>query len=153
MAMSGGSEQDPKMKSISEVAQETGIAESALRYYDSEFGEFLDLKRDPANRRMFDEDDIRQIMYIRRLLKKDGLSVKQVKDRLAVEKELTSGSMKPADESMMNLFSERIGRIERQQDLLVKAVEATLKEVRHCQRLLDLNLTRMALLFGDPDKK
>lgn len=141
------------MKSISEVAQETGIAESALRYYDSEFGDFLDIKRDSANRRSFDEQDVRQILYIRRLLKKDGLSVKQVKDRLAVERDLTSGSLKPADETMMNLFSERLSRIERQQDLLVKAVESTLKEVRHCQRLLDLNLTRLALIFGDSEKK
>lgn len=141
------------MKSISEVAQESGIAESAIRYYDSEFGDFLDIKRDSANRRSFDEQGIRQILYIRRLLKKDGLSVKQVKDRLAVERDLTSGSLKPADETMMNLFSERLSRIERQQDLLVKAVESTLKEVRHCQRLLDLNLTRLALIFGDSEKK
>lgn len=141
------------MKSISEVAQETSIPESTLRYYDSEFGDFLDIKRDSANRRMFDDIGIRQILYIRRLLKKDGLSVKQVKDRLAVEKDLTSTGAKPIDEGALDAFSDRLARIERQQELLVKAVETTLKEVRHCQRLLDLNLTRLALIFGQTEQK
>ncbi len=141
------------LKPISEVAQETNIPESAIRYYESEFGEFLDIKRDAANRRLFDDKDVRQILYIRRLLKKDGLSVKQVKDRLAVERELTATGARPLDESSMNAFSERLGRIERQQELLVKAVETTLKEVRHCQRLLDMNLTRISLLLGLADKK
>ena len=141
------------LKSISEVAQETSIPESTLRYYDSEFSDFLDIKRDAANRRLFDEKDIRQIMYIRRLLKKDGMSVKQVKDRLAVEKDLTSTGVRPLDETSLNQFSERLRQIERQQDLLVKAVETSLKEVRHIQRLLDLNLTRLALILGQPEEK
>lgn len=145
--MSGENEAPPGRRSISEVAQETGIPESTLRYYDSEFSDFLDIKRDSANRREFDEKDVRQILYIRRLLKKDGLTVKQVKDRLGVEKDILSSGSRPADEAAMNLISERITRIERQQDLLVKAVESILQEVRHSRRLLDLNLTRMSILL------
>lgn len=141
------------MKSISEVAQETSIPEATVRYYDSEFGDFLDIKRDSANRRMFDETAIRQLLYIRRLLKKDGLSVKQVKDRLAVEKDLIAGGGRPMDESAISTLTERLTKIERQQELLVKAVETTLKEVRHSQRLLDMNLTRLALIFGQTEQK
>lgn len=141
------------MKSISEVAQETSIPESTLRYYDSEFSDFLDIKRDSANRRMFDDAGIRQILYIRRLLKKDGLSVKQVRDRLAVEKNLTSTGVKPIDEGAMGAFSDHLARIERRQELLVKVVETALKEVRHCRKLLDLNLTRLALIFGQTEQK
>ncbi|MBI4179468.1 MerR family transcriptional regulator [bacterium] len=150
--MSGESEGVSGLKGISEVAQETGIPESTLRYYDSEFSDSLDIKRDSANRRMFDEKDIRQILYIRRLVKKDGLSVKQVKDRLAMEKDILSGGKGP-DEAAMNLLSERITRIERQQDLLVKAVESILQETRHLRRLLDLNLTRFSMLLGEPKGK
>lgn len=151
--MADESKSSEGMKSISEVAQETGIPEATVRYYDSEFGDFLDIQRDSANRRLFNETAIRQLLYIRRLLKKDGLSVKQVKDRLAVEKDLTSTGARPMDETAMNSFSERLARVERQQELLVKAVETTLKEVRHCQRLLDLNLTRLALIFGQTEQK
>ena len=141
------------LKSISEVAQETSIPESTLRYYDSEFSDSLDIKRDPANRRMFDQNDIRQIMYIRRLLKKDKLTVKQVKDRLAVEKDLLMGPVRQMEDSAMSALTDRLDRIERQQELLVKAVEATLNEVRHSQRLLDLNFTRLSLIIGQPEQK
>lgn len=145
--------QNPELRSISEAAIATGISESTIRYYDSEFGEFLDIKRDSANRRSFNEKDIRQMQYIRKLLKKDGLTIKQVKDRLAIERELSTVGPKVPDNAVIDLISERISRIERQQDLLVKAVETTLKEVRHTQRLLDLNLTRLSLILGSKDKK
>lgn len=141
------------LKSIREVAQETSIPESTLRYYDSEFGDYIDIRRDSADRRIFDEKCVRQILYIRRLLKKDGLSIKQVKDRLEMEKNLTAGGSHPISETALSALGDKISRIERQQDLLVKAVETTLKEVRTCQRLLDLNLTRLSLLFGPPERK
>ncbi len=140
-------------KSISDVAQETQIPETTLRYYDKEFEEYLDIKRDSANRRLFDERAVKQLLYIRRLLQKDGMSLKQVKDRLAVERELTASGARPVDDAAISAIHDRLARIERQQELLVKAVESTLTEVRNSKRLLDLNLTRLSLLFGSADKK
>ena len=140
-------------KSISDVARETQIPETTLRYYDKEFEEYLDIKRDSANRRLFDERAVKQLLYIRRLLQKDGMSLKQVKDRLAVERELTASGARPVDDAAISAIHDRLARIERQQELLVKAVESTLTEVRNSKRLLDLNLTRLSLLFGSADKK
>ncbi|MBQ7196431.1 MAG: MerR family transcriptional regulator [Synergistaceae bacterium] len=63
--------------SIKEMSKMTGLAPSALRYYDKQ-GLLPTLKRDENNVRIFSDDDVRGLRVIS-CLKRSGLSIKDIK--------------------------------------------------------------------------
>lgn len=133
---------------IQDVADKTGLSKATIRFYDSEFGDFLNTRRDPSNKRIFSEDDIKQFTYIRQLLKKDGMSIRQVKERLRVECDLLKdGKSSPTDQKTLVLLQDRLSRVERQQDLLVKGVENMTREIKELRRSLDLNLATLSTIL------
>lgn len=135
--------------SIQDVAEKTGLPKATIRFYDTEFGDFLNTRRDPSNKRIFGENDIKQFTYIRQLLKKDGLSIRQVKERLRVEIDLLKdGKSSTTDQKTLALFQERLSRVERQQDLLVKGVENMTREIKELRRSLDLNLATLSTILN-----
>jgi len=69
--------------SIQEVAQTTGIAPSTIRFYDQQFEEYLRVKRGPGRRRLFSPDTVERLVNLHRLLKEDGLSIRQARQALA----------------------------------------------------------------------
>jgi DNA-binding transcriptional MerR regulator len=76
-------EQETAYLSIQEVAQATGIAPSTIRFYDQQFEEYLRVKRGPGRRRLFSSDTVERLINLHRLLKEDGLSIRQARQTLA----------------------------------------------------------------------
>lgn len=64
--------------SIKEMSEMTGLAPSALRYYDKQ-GLLPSLRRDENNVRIFSDDDLSGLKVIS-CLKRSGLSIKDIKE-------------------------------------------------------------------------
>lgn len=62
---------------INEVAKQTGLKASTIRYYDNE-NLLPSIHRSEAGYRLFDEDDLEALNIIQ-ALKQSGLSIKQIK--------------------------------------------------------------------------
>lgn len=71
-------------KQVAEILQEPT---SRIRYWCDCFDVFLNIQRSGQNRQ-FTEQDIEKLKYIRKLLKKDGLTINQVKEYCS-EKDVT----------------------------------------------------------------
>lgn len=80
--MSGLPDQAQKFLSIKEVAEITALPPATIRYYDQQFEEFLGVQRGAGRRRMFSAGSVERIKQVRRLLKEEGLSIRQARQRL-----------------------------------------------------------------------
>ncbi|MFZ5587416.1 MAG: MerR family transcriptional regulator [Thermodesulfobacteriota bacterium] len=77
-------EADPAgLMTIRQVAQETGLAPSTIRYYDQQFEEFLGVSRGAGRRRLFSPQAVERLLVVQRLLKDEGLSLRQARQSLA----------------------------------------------------------------------
>ena len=77
-------EADPAgLMTIRQVAQQTGLAPSAIRYYDQQFEEFLGVDRGAGRRRLFSPQAVERLLAVQRLLKEEGLSLRQARQALA----------------------------------------------------------------------
>ena len=76
---------EPKYFSTNQVGEILGEAPSTIRYWSDQYEDFLEIKKTgPSGRvRRFTNDDIVKIEYIRKLLKEENLSIKQVKEYLS----------------------------------------------------------------------
>ncbi len=72
---------------IGEASDETGLPESTIRYYDQEFSDYLSIERGKNNQRIFTEENLKDLEYIRYLLKREGLTVAEVREKFAGENE------------------------------------------------------------------
>jgi len=129
-------EQETAYLSIQEVAQATGIAPSTIRFYDQQFEEYLRVKRGPGRRRLFSSDTVERLINLHRLLKEDGLSIRQARQALAGQ---GTGPLGHPD-SAGGLQSE-IKRLDSELTALKQQVQE-LKDIQH--RILSLldGLTR-----------
>jgi DNA-binding transcriptional MerR regulator len=64
---------------MAEAAEQTGLTPGRIRYYDQQFGEYLAIPRGPGGRRHFDRPALDRLATVVRLLKKEGLSIKQAR--------------------------------------------------------------------------
>jgi DNA-binding transcriptional MerR regulator len=80
--MSDAQPSNPKLYGIKEVAQKTGLPASTIRYYDQQFSEFLDVKRGAGRRRLFTDQAVDRLLAVQRMLKEEGLSLRQVRQAL-----------------------------------------------------------------------
>ena len=71
-------------RTIGEVADETGLAQHVLRYWETRFSELRPLQR-AGNRRYYRPDDVALIRRIDRLLNRDGYTIRGVQKLLASE--------------------------------------------------------------------
>ena len=74
--------QQKKMLSIKDVAEQTGLAPSTIRYYDQQFEEYLAIKRGAGRRRMFPPESLERLRTVHHMLKEEGLSIRQVRQAL-----------------------------------------------------------------------
>ncbi len=81
--MSSGSEPQEKYMSIKDVAEKSGIGASTIRYYDQQFEDYLQIKRGNGRRRLFTADSVERLMTLHRLLKEQGLSIRQARQALS----------------------------------------------------------------------
>lgn len=71
------------LMNIRQVAQQTGLAPSTIRYYDQQFEEFLGVQRGNGRRRLFSAEAVERLLQVQRLLKDEGLSLRQARQALA----------------------------------------------------------------------
>jgi len=71
------------LMSLKEVVAQTGIPAATIRYYDQQFEEYLGITRGAGRRRMFDLGSLRRLTELRRLLKDEGLSIRQARKLLS----------------------------------------------------------------------
>ncbi|KIX12091.1 MerR family transcriptional regulator [Dethiosulfatarculus sandiegensis] len=86
--MAESSQEKEKYLGIKQVSLNTGLPASTIRYYDQQFEEFLELKRGSGRRRLFTEEAVERLLVVHRLLKEDGLSLRQAR------KEVLEGGFK-----------------------------------------------------------
>lgn len=72
----------PKVFSIGQVNAITGIPKPTLRYWEKEFGEYLDPRRTTGNQRRYDEDSIAKVEKINYLVKVQGYTIEGAKRQL-----------------------------------------------------------------------
>jgi len=73
--------------SIREVAELTGVPETALRYWEKQFRE-LQPRKTSRGARQYTRDDIELVKLINHLLKDKGLTIAAAKERLKSTKEV-----------------------------------------------------------------
>ncbi len=95
--------------SIGEVANQTGIAISTLRYYDRE-GMFPDMERSNGGIRVFSDREMNTLQIIE-CLKTSGMSIKEIKEFLCWCKEGDSSLQKRQE-----MFHKRLEAVQKQID-------------------------------------
>lgn len=73
----------PELWGIKEVSARTGLPASTIRYYDQQFSEYMGVRRGPGRRRLFDQGAVDRLMTVQRMLKDQGLSLRQARQALA----------------------------------------------------------------------
>jgi len=68
--------------SIREASEKSGLPAATIRYYDQQFEDYLGVARGPGRRRLFGPDSLEKLENIKRLLKDEGLSLRQARQRL-----------------------------------------------------------------------
>lgn len=82
-----------KLYSIGEVSNLTGLKQSVIRFWETEFQEITP-KKNKFGHRVYSLDDIKKIQYIKKLLYKDKYTIDGAKNIL---KELNLSSSKNKD--------------------------------------------------------
>ena len=80
------------LMSLKEVVERTGIPAATIRYYDQQFEEYLGITRGTGRRRLFSQDSLGRLGELRRLLKDEGLSLRQARKLLSGDNAAPSGS-------------------------------------------------------------
>ena len=119
-----------ELMSIKQVAEKTGIGASTIRYYDQQFEDYLQIKRGSGRRRLFSSGAVDRLLTVNRLLKEQGLSLRQARQVLSGQ----GSAAVPA---------EGLGRVEVEVAEL-KGEVATLK--RQVEELKDIQARTLALL-------
>ena len=71
-------------RTIGEASKEIGVPTYVLRFWETKFKQVKLIKR-PGGRRFYKPEDIKLLLKIKNFLKNDGLSIKQVNEKLNSE--------------------------------------------------------------------
>jgi len=121
-----------RLMSLKEVVTQTGIPAATIRYYDQQFEEYLGITRGAGRRRMFDSASLERLIELRRLLKDEGLSIRQARKLLS-----NDGQGVSAAGRIESLRSEVAG---------LRAKVASLEE--QVKRLKDIQSSTISLVEG-----
>lgn len=125
--MSDSQSSNPQLYGIKEVVQKTGLPASTIRYYDQQFSEFLDVKRGAGRRRLFTPQAIERLLEVQRMLKEEGLSLRQVRQALSGQAAPTAapGALAASQPEIAQL-KKRVNELERKVDELKEIQKRTL---------------------------
>ncbi|MFB6345837.1 MAG: helix-turn-helix domain-containing protein [bacterium] len=161
------SQQSQDLLSIGEASDRIDLPESTIRYYDREFSEYLTIPRGDNNERLFDDESLEDLKYVRYLIKRENLSIADVKERLENEVEYRrtdsmdtsesngdGGSTTPTttqrtDTSVERSDEESIKQLTRAIKELQNRIETIEENQQKILELLDLNLQRYNKLVED----
>ena len=83
--MPGAGKDAGAFRTIGEVAEETGLAQHVLRYWETRFPQLRPLQR-AGNRRYYRPQDVALVRRIDGLLNRDGYTIRGVQQLLASER-------------------------------------------------------------------
>ena len=101
-------------RTIGEASKEVGVPSYVLRFWETKFKQIKLIKR-PGGRRFYRPEDIDLLVKIKNFLKKDGLTIKQVNDKLDLA---TNVNQNQIDSNTVKTFSEK--SLENKEDILKK---------------------------------
>lgn len=141
---------------IGEASEKTGLPESTIRFYDREFSEYLSIKRGENNQRLFTDENLTDLEYVRFLIKRENLSIDQVGERLSREKdfkvrskntpsdqpEATEGEKQKTEDSEIDLLRDHLNEIQEGMDRYDEKITQIQEDQETILKLLDMNLQR-----------
>ena len=122
--MTNSESQGAKLMGVKEVAQITGLPPSTIRYYDQQFSEYLGVQRGSGRRRLFDQPSLERLLAVHRMLKQDGLSLRQARQALS------KGAAPAATPPTQDWGREELERLGRE----VESLKQQLSELREIQK-------------------
>ncbi|MGN6269533.1 MAG: MerR family transcriptional regulator [Sphingomonas sp.] len=108
--MTGAGKEAGAFRTIGEVADETGLAQHVLRYWETRFPQLRPLQR-AGNRRYYRPEDVALVRRIDGLLNRDGYTIRGVQQLLASERRtdgvpaVASPSLLASLETVRNLIA------------------------------------------------
>jgi DNA-binding transcriptional MerR regulator len=124
--------EDPTI-AIGAVSEETGLPVSTIRFYEKEFGSYLQLVKTPGGHRRFRREDVEKLKRIHGLVHGQGLSLKDAKTKLVSDR----------DPVLMR----------RDLDLLLEVFETLVSENAKMRRALQDLASRLVALEDQSKKK
>lgn len=118
-----------KLLTIKEVAEQTGLLASTIRYYDQQFEDFLGIQRGAGRRRMFEPQAVERLRAVHRLLKGKGLSLRQARQALAGQDPPGGAPGAGADQGASQL-TEEVARLRAE----VESLDRRLREMKEIQQ-------------------
>ena len=93
-----------------QVGEKVGEADSTIRYWCIEFADFLDISTvgPTGKKRLFKASDVNKMAYIKKLLKEERFSIRQVKEFLSTAE---GEAMLPVEKAREQLVVEAVTRI------------------------------------------
>ena len=70
---------------IEQVSKLTGVKKTTLRYWEKEFGEYLQPRRTPTNRRQYSMEDVTKVEQLRHLIEEEKYKSIGVKMKLGLQ--------------------------------------------------------------------
>jgi DNA-binding transcriptional MerR regulator len=98
---------------ISELARQTGLAPSTIRYYEK-IGLLREAERTPAGYRLYDEEAERRLVFVARA-KRLGLSLEEIAELLEYESE---GRHRKTRDNLKRLMVAKLEKLHRELDEL-----------------------------------
>lgn len=119
--------------SIGEIASAVGITQRTIRYYE-EIGLLNSVKRLEGGKRIYTDDDLRRLKFIKRL-KILGLSLNEMKELEDIY--IVSKSNKVALTKLIDILEKNLVEIEKRQKTLKKLSEEIVEYKKHVEKKLN----------------
>ena len=114
--MAAASDKDAgAFRTIGEVADETGLAQHVLRYWETRFPQLRPLQR-AGNRRYYRPEDVMLVRRIDQLINRDGYTIRGVQQLLSSERRPA------AAEPAVPVAGPRLARLAAIRDLMARAL-------------------------------
>lgn len=81
---------EKKYFKIGEVCKITGLKQHVVRYWESEFKQFIRPQRASSKQRLYRRSDIENLLRLQKLLKEDGLTISGARKFLAAKRDAIS---------------------------------------------------------------
>ena len=112
-------------RTIGEASKEVGEPSYVLRFWETKFNQIKLIKR-PGGRRFYRPDDISLLIKIKNFLRNDGLSIKQVNERLN-EPQLIDGDTINSDNILTEMPNKEISPKSIKSDEILKKLNKILE--------------------------
>lgn len=111
-------------RTIGEASKEVGVPSYVLRFWETKFKQIKLIKR-PGGRRFYRPEDIDLLVKIKNFLKKDGLTIKQVNDKLDLatninQNEIENNVVKTSSEKSLNNREDILKKLNKILEILSK---------------------------------